>query len=334
MPVLGTTQLLRWSCPVNLAASPPQPDTDGSRLLVHVQDAAGNDFEIRCVRGALSHWYEYRISFPDGTSKELSTCIYSLGLNDVSLVYQGAMSETTAPNGTPVINVGAIHVVEHSNIEGTGSALTGITPKPGGKDFHVVYDYRQKLRYRLNTIVGQGVTGTDLLSTRAPAPSHLIMHADVVAIASRSDFAQAMKGDTAFRQLNDRDAKAPVDDFEFQDAHTDDAPIGYVHLDPESGGKGATRQGGILLDPSLAGSTFSLRPRGLEADVPAQRGRTRSTFALERRLLRTRGERLAVKVDGKARKAIVRHGETMVVLELALNAAAHRVSITEGRARA
>src|SRR3954453_16038964 len=238
MPVLSTAQLIGWSCPVNLGASPPQPDADGSRPLLHVQDNAGNNFEVRCVKGGLGFHYEYSISLPDGTVKEFTRCIYDLGLNNAELVYTGAMSRVTSPTGTPVINVGALLVVEHSNQEGTGSAATGITPKAGGADFHMVYDYRQKLRYRLNTIIGKAITGTDYLASRALSPPHAILRADVTAIASPDDFARAIEGDTKFRRLDFPRAEPPCETCELQDEHTDASGIAYAYLKDDDGREG------------------------------------------------------------------------------------------------
>jgi hypothetical protein len=322
--VLTTAQLIAWSCPPPLAGS-PQPDTDGSELYVHVQDNAGNNFEIRCVPTVGGWHYEYSVSLPDGTVQEISQCIYSLGLNDVSLVYQGAMSRVTAPNGTPVINVGSILVVEHSNIEGTWPPAT-MVPKPGGKDFHMVYDYRQKFRYRLNTIVGTGVTGTDTFAARAFSPTHAIVRADEMLLASSAEFKAAMAGDTEFRRLDDAEAKPACEACTYQDADVDAAPIGYVFLEQ------GERRGGILLDHDLHGSSFALRSSGVEGQIPAAPLRTRATLALSRRLFGNGGEGLSVAVDGKrVMNAVRRPSATMIVIDFPLDSAAHTLRLLDGR---
>lgn len=322
--VLTTAQLILWSCPVPLAGA-PQPDTDGSKLLLHVQDNAGNNFEIRCVPTVGGWHYEYSVSFPNGTVEEISQCIYSLGFNDVSLVYQGATSQVTAPNGTSVINVGSILVVEHSNTEGTGTAFA-MTPKPGGKDFHMVYDYRQKFRYRLNTVVGTGVTGTDYFASRAFSPSHAILRADATLLSGAGDFKAAVAGDTDFRRLDDPGAKPPCEDCTFQDADVDAPPIGYVFLEE------GERRGGILLDHGLHGSSFVLLPAGVEDWIPAASVRGRATLAVSRRLFQNGGEGHVVVVDGRpVRNAVLRPSATMIVFDFPLDEAAHTIRLTEAR---
>jgi hypothetical protein len=201
MPVLGSAALIPWSCPVN-SPTGPRKDPDGAKTLVHVVDAAGNDFKVRYIPTFGGFHYQYSISFPNGTSREISTCIYDLGLNDAELVYTGPMSTSTGPTGTSMITVGTILIVEHSNIEGKGLPGVSVTPKPGGEDFHMVYDFRQKFRYRLNTVVGKGVTGTDYFESRALSPPHRILRADATRVDSVSDFQAALAGDTDFRRLD------------------------------------------------------------------------------------------------------------------------------------
>ena len=330
MPNLNTAALIKWTCPCPPTA--PQPDADGSRLLVHVQDNAGNNFEIRCVRGVggWNHWYEYSVSFPNGTSKEISKCIYTLGLNDVVLSYTGAMSQVTAPNGTPVINVGAITLVEHSNTEATGAPGAGVplTPKRGGEDFHIFYLYARKLRYRVNTKVGTGVTSTEFLSSRYISPEHAILRADVMSLSKPEDFDTASAGDLGFRRLDYPRTEHTGEKFEFQDVDTDDSPIqfGYVE-DPK-------KKGGILLDPTLKDSSVELTNQGLQLNVPGMFTRTRSTLAVERTLFSNKATALTVSVDGrKAKDVKIRSTNSMIAIDFPLDNSSHRISITEPRDR-
>jgi hypothetical protein len=329
MPVLNTAQLIRWSCPVNLGASPPGPDPDNSRTLMHVVDAAGNDFKIRCIKGFASFHYEYSVSFPNGTSKEISTCIYDLGFNDAEVVYSGPMSETTSPSGTPVINVGALLVVEHSNEEGQGLAGSA-KPKPGGADFHMVYDFTHKFRYRLNTIIGKGATSTDLFASSAVGPPHSILHAEATHLRAPADYDSAIAGDTAFRRLDYPSAQPPPEEFKFQDADTDSVPIGYVYLGERE------RSGGILLDSTLRGSSFVLVPSGVEGSVPAIAARERSTFAIARSLFRGKADNPTISVDGRRVKATIRATPSMIAFDFPLNEQRHRLLIqaTPGKAQA
>lgn len=324
--VLTTGQLIGWGCPPPPTGA-PTPAGDGSILYVHVVDMAGNDFEVRCVPTIGGWHYEYHVSFPDGTRKEISRCIYSLGLNDLSIVYNGAMSRVVAPGGTPVINVGSLVVVEHSNIQGTWPPAT-MKPKPGGKDFHMVYDYKNKFRYRLNTIVGKGATDTDYFASRSYAPAHSILHAEESILSSPSDYESALASDTKFRQIDDADAVPPCDECSYQTADVDSSPIGYVFLEDD------TRRGGIIMDQGMHGSSFTLQPAGITGFIPPGRARSRTTMAFSRSLFEFGANELLISVDGKrVRDAKFRSTDTMIVVDITLSGDSHTVQVTEKKLR-
>lgn len=325
MPTLDTSFLLRWSCPPRRSTSPPQKTSDGHYEMMHVEDLAGNDFEIWCVRGALSHYYLYRISFPDGGVEVLSQCVYDLGINDVSLEYEGDMSEVTT-DGRPVVNVGEILLVKHSNTEATGTWATGLKPKKGGADFHVLHYYKRRERYRVTTVDGKG-TGIDELSSAtdpSEAPYRAILRAEAATMHSRADFAAALAADTAFRRVDDPNAKGGTDHLRYQEPDPTSPPIGSVYLEE------GERHGAVLQDQSMGGSSFWLHSSGVAGELPAARRRARATFAVQRSLFRNRGEHLTVVVDGRTlARPVLRPTSTMVVVDLAVDGAAHKVQVLE-----
>jgi|GEM_PF-5753206 len=329
MPILKTAQLLRWGCPVSLNANPPQKDADGSRLLLYVVDAAGNNFEVRCVPTITSFYYSFLVSLPNGSETEISRCIYSVGLNGLSIVYTGAKSETTSPTGTPIINVGGLKVVQHTNMEATGTAFTPLKPKVGGADFHMIYDFTRKFRYRLNTKIGKGgrgrATGTDYFCASLPADlESVVCRGDAQAIDGRLDLLVAQETDTAFRCLDDPAAVEPGDRYEHQCIDTDSEPLGYTLLEEEQ------RSGGVVLDQGLCGAILDTTGTGIQASMPPRHGRTLASMAVEARLLPGYhpGATIAVSVDGEPLPDVdVKPTETMVTLQFALDAAPRFVEI-------
>jgi hypothetical protein len=332
MPVLGTKELLRWGCPPATNSSPPTPDVDalvgqGSRLLMYVQDDLGNDFEIWCVPTTAGYHYQYQVSYPDGKVEEISTCIYSAGLNDVELVYSGPMSETTAPNGSPVINVGRILVVEHSNTEGQGNAFQGIVPKPGGANFHIVHDYRNRYRYRLNTKVGTGVISTDILAQGSPRVDR-ILRAEGMKMESHESYQAALASDTDFRRLDDPSAIPPCQNCNGAGVDADGPSIGYIGIEEKD------RSGAILLDPGLSGCSAELVAKGVRLEVPARPGRTVATLAVSRGLFPHRGKGLTVRTSlGRGIKPTVRETDSMVALEFRLDGRAHQLELLDRKPR-
>lgn len=319
---LGTAQLIRWSCPVNLGSAPPGPDPDGSRTLMHVVDAAGNDFKIRCIRGAIGFHYEYYVSFPGGAEEELSECIYSIGFNDATLIYTGALTSATGPTGTPILTVGGIQVVEHSNVEGQGLP-PNIAVKPGGRDFHIVHDYRNGHRYRLNTVGGRG-TSTDILSARlVDEPGSSIMRAGYAALAGPADFAPALAGDYAFRKLDHEEAEQPCEDC-IQLPAVDDpaAKIGFADLE---GPKGTSL---VLFDPEFRGTEFHIENGALIGQLPGIEGRQVATLAFEADILPGLSESVVVELDGAAIEAGVLNHEGMVRLAIPVDGNAHTLRIS------
>jgi hypothetical protein len=107
---------------------------------VRVVDSAGNDFEIWCMQGILSVYYEFRRSFPDGTVVPVDTCELSMGVNDVVLHITGGVTGTAPlPNGGTAITVGGIiSKYYHENANSSD-------------DFHHIYDYTTRTLKRINT---------------------------------------------------------------------------------------------------------------------------------------------------------------------------------------
>jgi hypothetical protein len=329
MPILNTAQLLRWGCPVSLAASPPQKDTDGSRLLLYVVDTAGNNFEVRCVPTLTSFYYSFLLSLPNGSETEISRCIYSVGLNGLSIVYTGTKTETLSPTGTPVINVGSLKVVQHTNKEATGNAFTPLKPKVGGADFHMVYDFTRKFRYRINTKIGKGGRGrgtsTDYFCASLPADQDsVVCRGEAQPIEGRLDLLTVQETDTAFRCFDDETAVEPGDRYEHQCIDTDDEPLGYSVLEDES------RIGGIVLDQGLCGAILDTTQTGIPASMPPRHGRTLATLALETTLLPGyhAGAAISVEIDGHRLPDIdVKPTGSMVALQFPLDAASRFVEI-------
>lgn len=321
---LGTAQLIRWSCPVNLGTAPPAPDPDGSRTLMHVIDAAGNDFKIRCIRGALGFHYEYYVSFPSGAEEELSECIYPVGFNDATLIYTGALTAATGPTGTPILTVGSIQVVEHSNVEGQGLP-PNIAVKPGGRDFHIVHDYRNGHRYRINTVGGRG-TSTDILAARlVDEPGSSILRAGYAALAGPRDFAPAMAGDLAFRKLDHQEAEQACEDCTQVPAIDDPAAkIGFADLT----GSGVTSL--VLFDPELRGTEFRIENGAVIGQVPGIEGRQVATLAFETGILPDSASSVVVELDGEAIEAGVVEHEGMIRLAIPMDAGAHKLRISSG----
>jgi hypothetical protein len=124
-------------------------DPDGDKTLVHVQDSAGNDFEVRCHRGWTSFNYEFWVSFPDGSRSKVDECELYGGLNDVVLhITGGSTPPTKGANGGDVIQVGGvISKYYHHNLNGS-------------RDFHTIYDYAKKTSVRIDTKRGTNPDGS------------------------------------------------------------------------------------------------------------------------------------------------------------------------------
>lgn len=121
---------------------PPLPTSNasGDAIYVRVVDSAGNDFEIWCMEGFWSRYYEFRASFPDGTVVKVDECELSMGINDVVLHITGGITNTTLlPNGGKLITVGGvISKYYHENANSS-------------EDFHHIYDYATKTLVRVDT---------------------------------------------------------------------------------------------------------------------------------------------------------------------------------------
>lgn len=318
---LGTAQLLRWSCPTPTTGTPAAYDFFGSEKLMHVVDAAGNDFQIHCIATVAGHHYEYYVSFPNGNEEKLSECIYSRGFNDVTVLYTGSLTETAAPTGTPILTVGSLDIVEHSNIEGTGMA-SSMTVKPGGRDFHVVHDFRNGHRYRVNTIGGRG-TSTDILARFLEAPGTSILRAGVSVLASQSEYGPALAGDTAFRKLDDFKALPACEDCSSQQPSVD-SPATQLQISRITGG-GHT--GMVIADPEFRRSTFASMPTALVATVPALAGRKLATMAIETTLLSGAIADTRVTVDGQIVEADILEHAGMARIAFLLDSSPHEVRV-------
>lgn len=322
---LGTAELLRWTCPGPTQGGPAR-DADSSRTYLHVVDAAGNDFKVRCINGFTGWYYEFYVSFPNGTEEVLSRCIYWLGFNDLQLIYTGTLTETTNANGTPILTVGTLDIVEHSNVEGTGLA-GNMTVKPGGQDFHVVHDFKQGHRYRLNTVGGRAES-TDLLSRNVSATGSSITRAGMVALASPADYAPEMARDTSFRALDNDEVLAPCDDC--NQAPMEDDPAKQLGFERLEGANGSSL---LFWDPELRGSTISYSDSVLVVEAPARQDRHTATLALHpQRLLGASADDLVFNIDGRTASPVWIEHSDMVRVALDLDAASHVIKVFSGQA--
>ncbi len=318
---LGTKDLLKWTCP-GPPQDGPERDADSSRTYLHVVDAAGNDFKVRCINGYTGWYYEYYVSFPNGSEETLSRCIYSLGFNDLQLIYSGTLTETENAKGTPVLTVGSLDIVEHSNIEGTGLAFN-MRVKPGGRDFHVVHDYRQGRRYRINTIGGRG-TSTDLLARNVTETGTSITRAGMVALASPAAYAPELAVDTEFRALDDPEAVAPCEDC--LQAPTVDDPAKQLGFERIKGANGSSL---LFRDPELRDSSFEYEDASLLIDAPARPGREVATLAFHPHLLlAAEPEELTIDIDGHDVKADWLAHSGMMRVAMAVDAGPHVIRIS------
>src|SRR5271166_2698952 len=90
---------LRLTYPACGGAPGISADPDGDKTFVHVQDSAGNDFEVRCHRGWASFNYEFWVSYPNGTRSKVDACELEGGLNDIVLHITGTTTTVTGKNG-------------------------------------------------------------------------------------------------------------------------------------------------------------------------------------------------------------------------------------------
>lgn len=123
-------------------AGPPLPtsNANGDAIYVRIVDSAGNDFEIWCMEGIWSRYYEFRASFPDGTVVKVDECELSMGVNDVVLHITGGITgQVPLPNGGKLITVGGIiSKYYHENANSS-------------EDFHHIFDYATKTLVRVDT---------------------------------------------------------------------------------------------------------------------------------------------------------------------------------------
>ncbi len=317
---LGTAQLIKWGCPTPTTGAPAEYDFFGSQKLLRVVDAAGNDFEIHCIATFAGFHYEYYVSFPSGNKEELSRCIYSLGFNDATVIYTGTLTSAVDAAGTPILTVGSLVIVEHSNIEGTGTAMNMVV-KPGGRDFHIVHDYRNGHRYRLNTIGGRATT-SDILARFVEEPGTSILRAGVSVLASQSDYGPALAGDTAFRKLDDFTVLPACEDC--VQLPSIDSPATKLQFTRVTGGG---HSGMVIADPEFRGSTFSNTPTALIATVPALAGRKLATMAIETTLFSGAISDMRVTVDGEIVEADILEHAGMARIAFLMDSSPHEVRV-------
>jgi len=125
----------------------PKAETDGSFLLLRVQDPSGVGVEIWCAKESAGFNYQYRLASPDGASRRLDRCELPNGINSVGVDHEGPVNEAALPNGGQWLRTGGriTRFFHHNWDERRGH--------------HTFYDVRRQILTTYSTVALQDAAG-------------------------------------------------------------------------------------------------------------------------------------------------------------------------------